>query len=85
MESQKNKVSVVIYGETYPLKGDADPGKIEQVAAFVDERMQETAQGNFRLPPEKVAILAALNIADELLRLQADYRKLVELVNRSRA
>lgn len=84
VETPKNKVTVEIYGETYPLKSEADLGRIVQVAVFLDERMKETASHNRRLPTTKVAVLTALNIADEFLRLQEDYRKLVALTNRGK-
>lgn len=85
MGALKNKVTVEIYGEAYPLKSEADLGRIVQVAVFLDERMKETAGHNRRLPTAKVAVLTALNIADELLRLQEDYRKLVAIMNRGKA
>ena len=63
-------VTVNIFGQDYTLKGGADPAYVQKVANFVDERMQEVAQGSNRPPTVKVAILAAVNIADELLREQ---------------
>ncbi|HWQ62355.1 MAG TPA: cell division protein ZapA [Negativicutes bacterium] len=80
MSSRKNKVTVEIFGENYPLKGDAEPESIMKVATILDERMRETALSNPRMPTKMVAILAALNIADEYLRLQNDYQQLLKMM-----
>lgn len=61
-------VKVSIFGHEYTLKGEAEPGYVEQVAQFVDRRMREVAEGAALVSTTKVAILAALNIADELFR-----------------
>jgi len=59
-------VKVTIFGTEYPVKGDADSQYIEEVAAYVDEKMREVAQGLSVKSTTKVAILTALNITDEL-------------------
>ena len=63
-------VKVTIFGREYTLRGDADAAYVEKVAAFVDERMNEVASGSAVASTAKVAILAAVNIADELFREQ---------------
>ncbi|MBP2655498.1 MAG: zapA [Firmicutes bacterium] len=80
MATKKNKVMVEIFGESCSIKGEGEPARMMEVAALVDSRMRQTAQGNPRLSSAKVAVLAALNIADEFLRLKDDYRELVELL-----
>ncbi len=61
-------VTVNIYGSEYTLKGDADPEYVREVAKFVDERMREVAGSVSSASVGKVAILAAVNIADQLIR-----------------
>ena len=61
-------VTVTIFGSEYTLKGDADPAYVREVARIVDERMREVAGNVSTAALGKVAILAAVNIADELLR-----------------
>ena len=63
-------VKVNIYGTEYPVKGEADPDYIEEVAAYVDEKMREVARNLTVKSTTKVAVLAALNITDELFRSQ---------------
>ncbi len=64
----KNMVQVQIFGHSYTIRGEADPTYILSVAAYVDRKMREVTE---KLPVEslsKVAILASLNIADELFK-----------------
>ena len=60
---------VTIFGRTYHLRGQSDPGYLAELAADVDRRMKEVADATGTADTLKVAILAALNIADE--RFQA--------------
>ena len=73
----KNLVQVQIFGHSYNIRGEADQEYILGVAAYVDRKMREITE---KLPVaslSKVAILASLNIADELLkeRAQRDSRE----------
>ena len=67
---EPESVKVEIFGKTYTLKGEADPEYVQEIAAFVDERMREVAGSSPSISASKVAILAAVNIADELFREQ---------------
>ena len=80
MSDKKNKVIVEIYGENYALKGNIEPERIMHLAAMLDDRMKKTAKANLRLSPTKIAVLTALNIADEFLRLEQDYQELLKLI-----
>lgn len=63
-------VSVRIYGESYALRTGEDPALVEEVARYVDARMREVAASGKVVVTSKIAVLAALHIADELLRLR---------------
>src|SRR5579859_3579260 len=67
--SEKKAVTVSIYGNEYTLKGEADPKYIEELAKFVNDKMNEVGKKS-SAPSAKVAILASMNIADELFRLE---------------
>ncbi len=67
---EPESVTVNIFGQEYTLKGDADSDYVQKVAQFVDERMNEVARNASVASTAKVAILAAVNIADELFREQ---------------
>jgi len=67
----KNVVQVEIFGHKYTIRGEAEHDYIVDVAAYVDRRMREITE---RLPVaslSKVAVLACLNIADELFKERA--------------
>ncbi len=59
-------VEVYILGQKYIIKGEGQPEYIKQLADFVNERLREVFEASPGIVPLKAAILAALNIADEL-------------------
>ena len=63
-------IRVEIYNQTYNIRSDGDSEYITQLAEFVDARMREISSGTLTVDSLKVAILAALHIADELHRLK---------------
>lgn len=80
MSDQKSRVEVEIFGEYYTLKGDAPPEQIMMLARFVSDKMEELSARNPRLNKTHVAILAALNIAEELSKLQEEHDNLVKML-----
>ncbi len=68
-------VSVEIYDQTYNLRAP-DPEYIQRLAAMVDGKMRAVSSNGSTVDSLRVAVLAALNIADELLRLQEHSRML---------
>ena len=82
--------SVSIYGRTYQLRGNEDGDYLAELAALVDEKMREVADATGTADTLKVAILAALNIADEYLQASsgsarvanrgADEKKLARMI-----
>lgn len=69
--SGSDSTEVEIFGQTYNVRGEGDPSYLTELARFVDARMREVAAQVATVDPMKIAILAALNIADEFSR----YRK----------
>jgi cell division protein ZapA len=61
---------VNILGQKYTVKGDADDVYIRKLASFVDEKLKEVYSSSPSITPLKAAILASLNIADELHKLK---------------
>ena len=68
-------VTVDIYDQTYHLYGD-DPAYIQQLADIVDNKMRLVASHGRTVDSLRVAVLAALNIADELATLERRYHTL---------
>jgi cell division protein ZapA len=69
----KQVVQVEIFGQQYTIRGEADQAYIREVAAYVDRKMREITQKVPMAPLSKVAILASLNIADELYKERASH------------
>ena len=68
MCSDKNVLKVRIYGAEYPVRGDRDIQYIKELAEYLDTKMREVNK-NVRVDSSlRVAILAALNITDELFQ-----------------
>jgi len=65
-------IHVEIFGQTYAVKAGADPAYVEKLAAFVDEQMKEVSRATGAVDSVRIAILAALNLADECFRLRRD-------------
>ena len=67
----KNVVQVQIFGHQYTIRGEANQDYILGVAAYVDRKMREITDKLPVASQSKVAILASLNIADELFKERA--------------
>ena len=76
------EIEVEIFGQTFRIAAaGASPEYIQRLAAYVDERMQVFATSVKSLPLHRLAVLTALNIADDLLKLQDRYGQLSCLLN----
>jgi len=68
MSTDKNVLKVRIYGAEYPVRGERDIQYIKELAEYLDTKMREV-NNNVRVDSSlRVAILAALNITDELFQ-----------------
>ena len=66
--SQKDGVLVQIYDHQFRLGSDSrDPGYIQKAAAYLDGKMRRAAQEAGKRPPFELAIIAAMEIAEEVL------------------
>jgi cell division protein ZapA len=65
-------VKVQIFGQTYSIQGELDGKYVQKLAKFVDDKMHEIADVTKTVDTQKVAVLAALAIADELHSMQRD-------------
>ena len=65
-----NRIKVEIYDQVYNVAGDLDEAYVQELAQHVDARMREVARATQMVDSLKVAVLAALAIADELHSLR---------------
>ncbi len=71
-------VNIVIHGQQYPISANGNEEYIREVAAYVDDRMsmlKDKAPANSLI---RLAVLAALNITDELFTLRKDNKSLIK-------
>jgi cell division protein ZapA len=68
-------MKVEIYDQIYNVAGDLDSAYVEQLAKYVDARMRQIARGTGAVDSVKVAVLAALSIADELHALRQSHQQ----------
>jgi len=66
-------IRVEIYDQEYHMRGDLDPEYIQKLASFLDQRMRSIAARTHTVDSLRVAVLAALNLADEYHQLKAKY------------
>jgi cell division protein ZapA len=65
-------VHVDIHGQRYAVRSELDPQYVGELATYLDTRMQMAARELASGDPLRIAVIAALNLADELFRARAD-------------
>ncbi|MFY9174615.1 MAG: cell division protein ZapA [Peptococcia bacterium] len=76
-----SRVKVQILNDEYIIRGKEEVRHIEEVAQYVDLQMKQIALKDPTLSPKNIAVLAAVNIADDYLKLQRDYDELISLLD----
>jgi cell division protein ZapA len=61
-------IPIEIHGQRYPIRSSLDPEYVARLARYVDQRMRAAGESPHAGDSLQLAILAALNIADELFR-----------------
>ena len=75
-------VEVEIFGQVFRVAaGDATAAYIQRLAYYVDEKMRVIASATKAMSLNRMAILTALNIADDLFKLRDSYEQSVRLVD----
>jgi cell division protein ZapA len=73
-------VKVQIFGQTYTIQGELEEAYVQKLAAYVDQKMHAIADMTSTVDTHKVAVLAALAIADELHSLRTERGEQEELL-----
>jgi cell division protein ZapA len=74
-EGVAQSIRVEIYNQTYNIRSDGDNDYIMELAEYVDRKMREISSGTLTVDSLKVAILAALHIADEYHQMREAQRQ----------
>ena len=77
-------VRVQIFGSKYRIVSDADPEHIREVASYIDQKMREVAHSLSLRTHSKIAVLTAVNLADELFKIQEEGRR-IDQISREKA
>lgn len=80
---EKIRTTVKIAGKEYTIAGYDSTQYVRRVAALVDRRMAELGMQT-RLPAAQLAVLVAMNMADEMVKSQGEVQKLRAELDRTR-
>ena len=75
---ESNKVKVRIYGQEYTIAGERDADAIREIADHVNEKMRELSRSFSTNGQGNLAVLTAINIADEYYEAKAETERLKE-------
>ncbi len=73
MSNPADSIRIVIYGQEYNIKGSLNSSYLEELARYVDGKMHSIATRSGNVDSLRVAVLAALNIADEYHQMKSRY------------
>ena len=71
-----SNVRVQIFGSEYRITSDTDPEHIREVASYIDQKMREIASALALRTRSTVDILTAVNLADELFKVEEEGRRI---------
>ncbi|MCG1009283.1 cell division protein ZapA [Salinicoccus sp. ID82-1] len=78
MAQYKNRIAVVINDQQYTLVGEDNPEHIRYVAGLVDNKIREIGMKNAGLDTTRKAVLTAVNVMDEYVKLAEKHEALLE-------
>jgi cell division protein ZapA len=74
------KISVEIYGQQYSVVGDESTSHMRMVAAIVDDKMREINAKNPSLDINRLAVLTAVNVVHDYIKLKEETERLKERI-----
>ena len=81
--SGAQRVQIEIFGDIYRLRTDDEEG-LRRIAQLVDSTMKSIAQNTRTLATARLAVLAALKLAEDYYQLKRDYDELLELLDENK-
>ena len=67
-KDRERLIEIKVFGQTYTVKTDAEEEHVKEIARYVNEKMDEVLKKTKSVSSLNIAILTALNIADDLLK-----------------
>jgi len=77
----KKSLDVEILGQKFTISSEAEEGYMLKVAGYVNDKMQELVRSSKPVAKANIAMLAALNIADEYHRLKDAHESILSRLN----
>ena len=81
-KNDKNISEIEIYNETYKIVNEISPEYTRSLAKHVDKKMKEISEKSSTVSSLKVAVLAALNLADELFKVKKELEMEKEIISK---
>ncbi len=80
---EMRRVEVEIFGEVYRLRTE-DPNGLAKIVRMVDSTMKTVSQNTRSFAGSRIAVLAALKIAEDYVQLKKDYDELLHLLDENK-
>lgn len=74
--TQRNRITVDIYGQQYVILGTESPSHIRYVASLVNAKMREISSKNPGLEVNKLAVLTAVNAVNDYIKIKEEMERL---------
>ena len=78
------RVTVVVGREKYILKTDMSDERLARLTELVNDRLDRVSNGKVHIPASRSAVLVALQLADDYMKLEEDHQLLLQLVAETR-
>ncbi|WP_246941029.1 cell division protein ZapA [Bacillus pinisoli] len=79
-EQKKTRTTVDIYGQQYSIVGSESTSYIRLVASIVDDKMREISEKNPNLDSSKLAVLTAVNVVNDYLKVKDELESLQQKI-----
>lgn len=79
-KEKRTKITVEIYGQQYSVVGDESTSHMRMVAAIVDDKMREINAKNPSLDINRLAVLTAVNVVHDYIKLKEETERLKERI-----
>ncbi|MFD1735963.1 cell division protein ZapA [Bacillus salitolerans] len=83
-DQKKTKTTVDIYGQQYSIVGSESTSHIRLVASIVDDKMREISEKNPSLDINKLAVLTAVNVVHDYIKVKDELEALQKIVQELR-
>lgn len=78
----KKEIEIKVLGQKFMVRSESEESYVNQVAAYVNEKMDEVVRNSKTVASLNVAILAAMNIADEFMKYKRTKGKKWEMAEK---